>query len=947
MISIVKFALRHGIRTFTILTMLILLSVYGLFHIPISLWPEITYPQIHITYSYEGMDPEFIATKYTPYIEGFIWSLTEVKSISSSTKEHSIDIDIVLKSNSDPERFIIKVFDVLKEAKLPDFFVGPFVHKKHSAEQYDMEFYIENCEKPLVDSLFLFLKAVGGIKKVEVIGEETAKTILRPRLFALHDLNILFSDIANYLGSHFKRNIFPLGKGDLLEIAVNSPNLSELQIRGIPLKDIFDIENHSQKSIFLCDGKKSILFRISFKSGENKVRISKEVHRILKSFESLNGKRITLTFDIGDEIKKAYIKLFLTFSFGLLFLLLILSIFERNILESTLTLLTAVLSAQVTLAIFLLVKVSINVVTLSGLVFGLGLLVDTAVVFVEEYHSNIQKMNKTKALFVTSSTTFSPLLASTLTSLIVFIPFFYASSDIRLRYKEFILALSIALVASLAIIYFIFPPFFFAKKHIKQEGHILGNVLIPYRALVKFFVANPVIPIVFYILIVGFSPFVYKRLNKGHILIFDKESLSSIIIYIYPASGSVDPLVLNEKIITPLNTEVNRFKNKLPPDYSLHTFVNITSEGAIMEIKASKKAVNYGVLRELRASLEGLLSNFGGLDIRMIGGGSEDFVISEGNVKPFMFTLPVYGYSYKKLRYIAEKIALELKKSEYFPITKANFYFGRSITSYVLDLGCGNTQLFMKLKDISKEAKLTDIGDGAIIKGKPIVDLYELESRITGIERKEAKKNIGRKNRYFEILVGFVYQGPPDSLKSILENFKKKNPLPPGFYYDIRTAMGDNDYTKSFIAALGFTVILLLLLIASVFNQIRASISVFFAIPFTLSGIFLIFKISNSAFDINAVLATLITIGIAVNDSIILVKKALVTRDVIEASVSRMRSIIYTSLTTIVTALPFLLLYHPEEMWHKFAYSVIGGISFSTSFALFILPAIVKMFKIS
>lgn len=939
--GIVKFALRHTVRIAAIFTMLILLSVYGLFHVPVGLFPEVTYPEVQITYFYRAQNPEFIAQRFTPYIEGTIWSMEGVKSVESITTDKHLSIDVSLKYGEDVERFIIKVSDVLKDLKLPEYFTGPFV-REAVKKTSDFEFYVKSLQSDTKDSILSLLRSLDGVKKIEVNGDGDTTINLVPRLFTLLDLDIARGELRKQISSYYMHHTFPLICGTLTELMVKPSECESLKLRNISFRNIFNIEREKRGGIFLCDGSPVILFRVYFKEKQNKLSLSKRVKRVLLDFQRMSGSEIVITYDIGEMIKKTYLKLLVSFSLGILALFLLLFLFERKTKDSIVAILTSILSAVVTLSTLFVLGLEVNMLTLSGLVFGLGLFVDSAIVFFEEFSHNLFKMNRIRALFLTASSIFSPLFSSTLTSLIVFVPFLYASTDIRIRYREFVIALSLALFASLLVIFLLLPPFLFSsKKHVRVKNAAESPLLFVYRRTIDYLTQKAGFVMVFYVLIVGTAPFVFKKLDKGHIFTLEKADINTITIAITPSYGSVKPEILEDKVVVPIITAINKFKKTLSQKYSIYTFSSITWSKATIEIKFNKMAKERGIVEKLRAYLETFLLNFGGVNIIMRGGAMEDFIVREGNMNPFMLTLSLYGYSYKRLLGLSEEVARRLK-SRYFPYTVPNFYYVEGVPVYVLDLPLYYTKTYSRLKELSGKTWIEE----DIILDEPTLEFYEAMSRFMGLERKEAERSIRRDNRYFKVLVGFAYRGPKDSLKSLINSFKKQNPLPFGFYYDLPQKTENAEHLRYFVPALFFSITLIVLLITAMFNGLKPTFLVLLTIPFTLSGIFLFFRVSHVVFNINAVLATLITLGIAVNDSIFLVKKALHTQEIHEAAVARARSIVYTSLTTIVTALPFLFLYPTTNMWHTFAYSIIGGITFSTFYALFILPGFIKLFSL-
>jgi multidrug efflux pump subunit AcrB len=222
------------------------------------------------------------------------------------------------------------------------------------------------------------------------------------------------------------------------------------------------------------------------------------------------------------------------------------------------------------------------------------------------------------------------------------------------------------------------------------------------------------------------------------------------------------------------------------------------------------------------------------------------------------------------------------------------------------------------------------------------------------VEEREGLSAISREDQQYVRIVGYEFRGPPKLANRTHTAFMKSISVPAGYWVgDDEFAWGSDESSKGLWLVFGIGVALVLLSVAMVFDSVWAAAMVFLSLPIALGGVVAAFWLAESAFTREAAVGVILVVGLAVNQSILLIDAALERRraqgarrglgvaDVVAAASERSGMIVLVTLTTIASLIPLAVGTEADSLFGAIALATAGGTVFGTVAALFVVPAMV------
>ena len=464
-----------------VLSVLICLAgLVTLSKLPVSLFPEISPPQIVVSISYPGANSEVVARTIGIPVEDGINGVDDMLYMESSSSEGIYSLTVTFKIGTDPDDAQIKVQNRIQQivSQLPAEATrqGINVFKNspdilgffalyspgQTVSVADLNDYLENIIKKS-------LTKINGVGQLQSYG---AKSSMRVWLNQdrLTSLNIPANEVVSAIESqNYQPSLGKLGgaPNDGTELVVyplqtsgrlnNAEDFGEIVVRSdkqggiVKLKDIASIEIGAETYSFdvLYDNAPATAFSINLASGGNAVstmaNIRKEIDRLQKFFpEDVNLKIMYDSTDyIKTSIKSVIHDLFMTF----LLVVAVCYLFLQNLKSTLIPSLTIPVSLLGTFAVMAAMGLSINMFTLFGLVLAIGLVVDDAIVVVERtvYLMNKKHLSAKDAAIQTMQEVSGALIATTLVLLAIFVPVTFLEGISGRIYQQFAVTISVAL----------------------------------------------------------------------------------------------------------------------------------------------------------------------------------------------------------------------------------------------------------------------------------------------------------------------------------------------------------------------------------------------------------------------------------------------------------------------------------------------------------------------
>lgn len=473
-------SIKRPVFAIVINIVLILLGLIGLDRMTIREYPDIDVPVISIRTNYQGASPEIIETQVTKIIEDAVTSVDGIDFIASDSRRGSSSINITFKSTKDIEEAANDVRDRVARAKrsLPDEVDDPIIQKsdsdadpvvilalssnQHSA--IELTKMVETIVQPQIELL-------EGVASVTIWGgrEPVMRIWIDPQKLAILDVTV--SDVEAALRA---QNVeIPAGtiksstqefsivartdlnqvdefRNIIIKVADNDvdKNRPIVRLSDVALVELGGVEETSRPRL---NGTPGVGVAVIKQSVANPLTLSADIQALLPTLEDTlpEGVKIAVTSDNSVFINKSLNSVYTTIIEALIFVGVIIFVFLRNWRATLIPMVTVPISLIGSLFVMYLLGYSINTLTLLAFVLAIGLVVDDAIVMLENIHRHIENgMNPIRASFVGSQEIGFAIIAMTITLAAVFLPLTFTQGRIGQLFVEFAVTLSIAVLIS-------------------------------------------------------------------------------------------------------------------------------------------------------------------------------------------------------------------------------------------------------------------------------------------------------------------------------------------------------------------------------------------------------------------------------------------------------------------------------------------------------------------
>jgi len=450
--SIKTFSVRRPITVFMLFSIFILWGIISFFKIPVELRPNTDFTNISIILNIRGgMAPEEVEKLITIPVEEVMSKTPELKSIRSTSKEGRSTIVLSFMSGTDMDAASFDISDRFERIKndLPSEAERPVIAKY---EQNDLPVLIlalssdSLSEEDLRQSASTLIKPglqrIKGVANVEITGGREKKIVIEvdeDRLVARgSSIKSVISAISKNNLNILAGDIQEQGKVLLIRTEALFKNLEEIkntiiESQGnmdiIRVKDIADVSYQymDNKSFARINGRSIVSLYIQKESEANTVNVCSKIE---KEIENLKGKLATeIDLSIIDNqarfINEVIAKVESALLIGGVLAILVLFFFLRDILITVIIGISIPVSVIITIGMMYFSGISINIMSLSGLALGIGMLVDNSIVVLENISKKFEVMkDRKKAIIEGTFDVFGALVASTASTLVVFLPVF-------------------------------------------------------------------------------------------------------------------------------------------------------------------------------------------------------------------------------------------------------------------------------------------------------------------------------------------------------------------------------------------------------------------------------------------------------------------------------------------------------------------------------------------
>jgi HAE1 family hydrophobic/amphiphilic exporter-1 len=487
--SIAKAVVRRPVLWLVVFALISISGIYLLSNVAVDMFPEIEAPWLLITTAYPGADPETVEKSLTNVLEGALANTGGIVEIESSSREQMSLIMLQFDYGTDMDAKMNRVRENLDlvRGSLPENTSTPVVMQMRADDSPIMRIAVrgspgggrdQNELRALAkDEIRDKLKQIEGVASVGVEGGQDAIVQIALSQNRLEAYGITVSEIAGNLAAQNLERGAGFIEDGLVEYSIKTSgeyvslddiaNTVVAQIGGadIRLVDIGDVSLgfKEERSAVYVNGAPGVYLSIMKQSGANTVTVADAIYRRLDDLRSSLPYDVVLeiTQDSTTQIRAMIAELISSAVSGVVLAVLVLLLFFRNINSSIIVGLSIPISFLITLLAMNLAHITINMMTLAGLILGLGMIVDSSIVVLESIAKFRERGEKPAlAAVLAGEEVMASIIASTLTTVCVFLPIYLFKNQLEiigLLVQDLLFTIGISLVSSLLVAVFLVP----------------------------------------------------------------------------------------------------------------------------------------------------------------------------------------------------------------------------------------------------------------------------------------------------------------------------------------------------------------------------------------------------------------------------------------------------------------------------------------------------------
>lgn len=1009
-------------RPVTILMMMLIILTLGFVSfakLQVDLYPEIEVPIAIVMTEYEGVAPEEIETLITKPLEQSLSTVSNIKRVRSVSNEGMSIVIVEFNFGVDMDFAALEMREKVDLVKrfLPDDAESPMVMKIDPNAFPIMQIAFSNgtdltkLQTLIEDKIQNRIERIEGVASANISGGYEDEIKIKVFQDKLNGYGISIAQIANIIRSENLNlpggEVFS-GDRELL-VRTTGEFQDVIEIENLPivlpsggivyLRDIAEVEltKKDVTNINRMNGRPSINMSIQKESNANTVlvakKVKKELEKIEREFPDLTIKTIIDTSEyinasIDNTSKNAVI--------GGILAVVILYLFLRNI-RSTFIIATAIpISIIATFTILYFSGITINLMTLGGLALGIGMLVDNAIVVLENiYRFREEGYSRIEAAKLGAEEVGMAVLASTLTTIAVFLPITFTEGIASTLFKELALTVTFSLLSSLLVSVTLVP--MLASKILKVEAkhstrkfglltkifdvfeNLFEGLEKAYRKILRFSISHRkttiFIAAVIFILSVVLTPFIGKEffpaMDEGIIRIEVQLPTGSSLSDTNEVAAQIEEKIKNIKEIDSANFSIGGGSNLRLIDSAGENIANV--DIILVDLKQRERSANEiaDEIRKLTRDIPGAKIEVSASSGSMgpMGGGapisieikgdeldelkkiSDDFVKLVSSVKGTREVKSSFEEGKPEVRIIlkrkvasnygltASQVASVVKSSITGTIATQYKYKGTEIDVKII----GDDNIKRSLHNLESLLITTPLGT-SIPLGQ--VAEFEIAKGPIAINRTDQVRTVTITSQISGRDLGAISQ----EINQKLQNYD----MPRGYEYKFggeREEMIES--FKDLALALLLAILLVYMIMASQFESLLNPFIIMFTVPLAVAGGSIGLFVTRRTLSVPSIIGVIMLAGIVVNNAIVLVdyintlRRRGIERDeaILKAGPTRLRPILMTTLTTVLGLLPLALgIGEGAEAQAPMATVVIFGLMLSTLLTLVFIPAIYIVF---
>ena len=1016
--GISKKTLEHPVLALIVFVLLAALGLFTLKNVPIALFPDVDFPYVMVITSYPNAAPESVEKNITKVLESSLVSVNGLKNLYSTSSESSSMIQMEFNYGENLEDAVNDIRDKLGRVtkSLPDNAGSPTIFRISADSMPIMRIAIrgnrsvDDLKQIAEDNIVDILEQSGGVAEASVMGGKTkcVRVELEQNRLAAYGFSV-----AQVSAALAKQNL-ELGGGKLNEGQkdytvrttgefssiddINKTVIATVNGYDVKLRDIgnaFMGFEDSSSEVFI-NGENGVYVSVTKQSGSNSVTVANNVYKKIEQLKKTLPSDISMEIIQDDTvaIRKTIRTLVSSAWLGLILAVIVLFVFLQNFKSTIIIAISIPLSLIITLLCMNFAGLTLNMMTLTGLILGVGMIVDASIVMIDNIYNYRSRGAKPKiAAVLGSQEMMSSVLSGNLTTICVFVPFLLYIKELEIMgqfFKGLIFTIVIALLSSLMVAVFLVP--------------VLAGKFLPLSNRAEKPVTNPVLKFLYGTFEKGIQSVtvLYRKilnaaLQNRLVTLVVAVSLLLISVFLLPTlgmimmpSGNDDSVTLS--ITMPIGTPLSEtkavalafediVKNEVKGFKTLTTTIGSGGWGDSSSYKASvsvalpdeEKQIESAA--EIQNILRAHFNDFAGAKLSFHAGfrgqmmGSDiNIAIRSDDLDKALEVAEVFSDAMNELSIVGDtSIDTErgLPQVEVVIDRERAYNFGVDVSTVAREINYAiNSVTSTSFRKDGKEYNVE-----VMYRPEDRKNVMDLETMyVMGSAGKVAVSNfatlrrglgpvsINRENQSRTIHVTASILSKDNA--NIVENAIKEKVaetyiVPDNVSVSYEGSWGDiAKQINLYLAIIGMAVLLVFGVMAATYESFKAPVINLATIPFLVIGVAFIYKILGEPLSIISMIGLIMLVGIVVNNGIILVDytnllraRGLEMMDAcLEAGVSRLRPVLMTTLTTILGMLPMCFTIKGQSaMVQPIGVAVVGGLTSSTFVTLLVIPVLYSL----
>ncbi len=1001
-----KFAqtfIKHHVMTILLYILVVVFGFYSFQNLPLALMPSMEVPAAVVYATYPGAGPEDIEQQVTKKLEGAVAGLSGLDTLQSTSSENMAMLVIRFTNDTDMDQAMTDLRDKVAQVKsqLPDDASDPTVMSIDIDSMPVVSVALRgndlaSLQSIAEDEIQPALERLDGVASVDISGGYEQEIAVHTDASRLKGYNLTISSIGQQLGAD---NIAIPG-GDLdngsQTLAVRTDGeyssiddvknaLISLPAGGtVRLSQIADVsmQPKDQDAISKVDGEECIILSVNKQSGSNTVQIAElakaEFDSLLKSNDSLQW---NIVMDQSDYINMTVDNAIQNIWMGVLFAAIVLFLFLRDFGATMAVTIAMPCCILFTFLIMNVLGITLNMMSLGGITLGVGMIVDNSIVVLENIFTyRADGYDRLEACTKGTGEVIGAVIASTLTTVAVFLPIALSGGMAGMMFKEFCITIVALLLSSLIISITLVPLLCYfllggtKQQSIKPQGSGATPITEKplsraYRSSLNFLITHRWAGVALTVVICIVS--VLSVSQAGMELIPEMDEGEVSVTVSMPNGSTMEDTAAIEDRIAAIAVDTIPELEQIYYSTGSSTSIMSSSSGASVTISLvdldQRDRSSADIAKQLRHDLQDIagceltvstsstmsMSTDSDISVELTGDDYDQLAETADDLANQISALPdainVESSAGEQTPRVAVKINRE--NASRFGLNAA------TIGGLVRGELTGSTATTLRMN--GEEYDVTVAGDEDVATSLDALRSMQIPimtggtvplSMVADVYTELSPQSIVRKNQKETVTItGESESGDSNAIKAAVDDIVAKYELPDG----VEVGEGDTaasqiaETTGTLMLALAVAILLVYFILATQFNSFSLPIAIMLILPIGLLGSMIMLWPTGNHVSMVALLGVIILAGTVVNSSIVLIDYTLQRRQrgedkntaILNACPRRVRPVLMTAMTTILGLVPMVCSSgEGSEMMKPMGVVMMTGMVISTIATLFITP---------